>query len=178
MNETIENLSKAAVLKIRTLKNNPFKYWISSMFAGALIGLGVLVSYTVGAILTQTENPGAKLLPALSFSVALTLVVFLGTELFTGNNMVMTIGRLNKKVSTGQVLSVWFNSWLGNLLGAIILSIIFVSTGLVKGPIQDYYSAVALAKVSMSPIELVSRGILCNLDRKERRVGKECRSRW
>jgi|SRR3712207_1317435 len=163
MNETIENLSKAAVLKIRTLRSNPFKYWISSMFAGSLIGLGVLVSYTVGAILTQAENPGAKLLPALSFSVALTLVIFLGTELFTGNNMVMTIGRLNKKVNTGQVLSIWFNSWFGNLVGAIILSIIFVSTGLVKGPIQDYYSAVALAKVSMSPLELVSRGILCNL---------------
>src|SRR3712207_1609769 len=163
MNETIEILSQGAVTKIGLLKHSKKKYIISSMLAGAFIGVGVLTSFGAAAALDAVDSPFTKITMSFAFCIALTLVVFTGTELFTGNNMVMTIGKLNKKVSTGQVLSVWFNSWLGNLLGAIILSIIFVSTGLVKGPIQDYYSAVALAKVSMSPIELVSRGILCNL---------------
>ena len=34
----------------------------------------------------------------LSFAVALCLVIMTGTELFTGNNMVMTVGALNKGV--------------------------------------------------------------------------------
>ena len=35
----------------------------------------------------------------ISFGVALSLVVMAGSDLFTGNNMVMTIGSLEKKVS-------------------------------------------------------------------------------
>lgn len=162
MNETIEILSQAASQKVKIIKKNPSKYWVSSVFAGALIGLGVLVSFTVGAILTSAHSPGAKLLPALSFSVALSLVIFLSTELFTGNNMIMTIGRLNRSVTTSQLSSVWLRSWVGNLIGSIILSGVFIGTGLIKGPIQDFYSAAALAKVSLSPLEFVTRGIFCN----------------
>lgn len=162
MKETIEIISQAAILKAKTVRRNPSKYWVSSIFAGALIGLGVLVSFAVGAALNQSYNAWAKILPPLSFSVALSLVVFLGAELFTGNNMIMTIGRLNKTITTSDLSRVWIKSWIGNLVGSILLASLFVSTGLIKGPLQDYYSTLALAKVSLTPIELIARGILCN----------------
>lgn len=72
--------------KYNLFKNNPFGYFVSSMTAGAFIGVGVLLAFTVGGLLTG--QPYAKIMMAATFSVALSLVIMAGAELFTGNNMV------------------------------------------------------------------------------------------
>ena len=85
-----------------------------------------------------------------------------GTELFTGNNMVMSAGMLNKGVSIKDTSKIWAYSWVGNLIGALILGLIFVGTGLVdKGPVAEFFANTAASKASMPFTALFFRGILC-----------------
>lgn len=161
--ETIEKIGNSSVAKAFLLKNHKTKYLISSMLAGAFIGIGVIIAFTIGGLLTFGNSPSAKITGGLSFSVALVMVVLTGTELFTGNNMAMVIGRMSKKVSTSDLLRVWVASWFGNLLGAMLLGSLYVGSGLVaKGPVMDYFSTIAQAKVSIDPMQIFIRGLLCN----------------
>lgn len=162
-NETVEKISNAAISKASLLKDSKKIYFVSSMFAGALIGLGVLISSTVGGLLTAGNSPFTKIMMGLAFTIALITVIFTGTELFTGNNFVMTVGKLDKKISFSDLISVWIVSWIGNLVGAMILAFIFVSTGLVdKGPVMEFFGKAALVKATIPPVSLFSRAILCN----------------
>ena len=77
-----------------------YKTIMLSMLAGAYIGFGVLLTNSIGAQLQGA--PYTKLVLGLSFGIALSLVVMAGAELFTGNNLVMAAGMLEKKVTLGQ----------------------------------------------------------------------------
>ncbi len=162
--ETIGKITSAARKKIGVLNDSRFKYLVSSAFAGAFIGIGILISFTIGGILTAAGSPMVKIMMGLSFAVALSLVVFTGTDLFTGNNLVMSVAYLKKGVSFKDLGRVWIASYIGNFIGAIILSFVFVYTGLVnKGPVMEFFVNAAIAKAAPSFMELFMRGVLCNL---------------
>lgn len=162
-NKIMDKASNSADYKDSLLKESKFRFLLSSAFAGSFIGTGVLISFTVGAILTNANSPFTKIIMGLAFSVALSLVIFTGTELFTGNNFTMTIGYLEKKVKFSDVISVWIVSWIGNLIGALILSALFIMSGLLtKGAMVDFFSSVAAAKATMPIHNLFARAILCN----------------
>ena len=88
----IDKTANGSVSKINMLNKDPLGYFILSMMAGAFIGIGVLLAFTIGGQLDGAAYP--KVVMGLSFGVALSLVVMAGAELFTGNNMVMTLGVL------------------------------------------------------------------------------------
>ena len=72
----------------------------------------------------------------------------------------MTVGVLNKGVKTSDLIRVWIVSYIGNLLGAILLSFLFVNSGLVdKGPVMEFFQKMALAKANPDAISLIFRGI-------------------
>lgn len=106
-------------------------------------------------------SPGLKMLMGTAFGIALTLVVFAGAELFTGNNMIMFLGASQKTVSWIDVLKIWCYSWGGNLAGSLVLAFIVVNSGAVKGA-AGFVEKVAGAKMGLSALQLVLRGILCN----------------
>lgn len=56
-----------------------------------------------------------KIMMGVSFVVALSLVIMTGTELLTGNNMVMTVGSLNKGISSKDMYKVWIYSYIRTL---------------------------------------------------------------
>ena len=121
-NETLEKLTNAAKNKINMLNNSKLKYLVSSAFAGLYVGLGIILIFTVGGLLSAADSPMTKIMMGLSFAVALCLVVMTGSELFTGNNMVMSAGMLNKGVSGKSVAKVWMYSYIGNLLGSLLVA--------------------------------------------------------
>jgi nitrite transporter NirC len=99
----------------------------------------------------------------ISFGIALTLVVFAGAELFTGNNMVMLIGCLNGKTSWGWMIWLWVVCWFANLAGALLLAWCMACTGLADGNVTGkFIGKVASAKMNAGFIALFSRAILCN----------------
>lgn len=160
--ETLDKLTIAAKSKVNFLKSNFFAYLVSSCFAGLYVGIGILLIFTIGGLLVGTVF--TKIIMGLSFAIALTLVIFTGSELFTGNNMIMMSGTLNKGVSPLNVIKVWIVSYIGNLIGSIIVGSLFVGTGFVNGgAIMEFFANTALAKSSVGASELFFRGILCNI---------------
>ncbi|WP_303862817.1 formate/nitrite transporter family protein [Alkalibaculum bacchi] len=153
--------ANASIKKFNLLKNNPLGYFVLSMLAGMYIGFGILLAFTVGAQLGN--NPASGLIKGLIFGVALSLVIIPGAELFTGNNFVMGSGLFEKKVNFGQALLLWLVCWIGNLVGALLLSWIFTASGLDMPAVAATFTKAAAAKMSASAMQLVLRAILCNI---------------
>lgn len=165
MNEqTIQLLAKKSQAKVALLNESKLKYIVSAMFAGLLVGMGCILVYSVGGMLHAEHSPFTKIAVGLSFSFALSLILVLGYELFTSNTMVMTVGALDKKTTMKNWFSILTFSYIGNFLGALLISILFVATGLTdKGTAIEYFAYVATAKVSGTALQLFAKGILCNI---------------
>lgn len=137
------------------------RYMLLSMMAGIFVGLGIILIFTIGGVMG--DSPAKKIVMGASFGIALSLVLVIGSELFTGNNMIMTIGWMEKKVTWQKVLKIWVLSYVGNLLGSLFIAWLYSQTGLAKGAVADFYQAVSAGKMNAPFMALFVRGIFCNL---------------
>lgn len=149
--------------KVNLLKNNKLGYMVSSILAGLYIGLGIMLIFSIGGILTNGGSPATKIGMGASFGVALSLVIFAGAELFTGNNFVMTVASLDCSVSWGETIKVWIAAFVGNLIGSVIGAWAFVMAGLATGPVGEFIAKTSTVKMTMGAPELFMRGVLCNI---------------
>ena len=162
--DTIQSMSNAAANKVNVLNQSMTRYFVLSMMAGVYVGLGIILIFSIGAPLASVGAAGVKALMGASFGVALTLVIFAGSELFTGNNMIMTIGSLCKKVTWRDTAKLWIVCFFGNLAGALLLSIAIHGSGLLSsGAGNAFIAKVSVAKGSAEFWPLFIRGILCNI---------------
>ena len=152
--------SDGAAAKVAFMNKDPLAYFVMSMLAGAYIGIGVLLAFTSGGLLTGL--PYARIVMGLTLGVALSRLVMAGAELFTGNNLAMAAGLLDKKVTWKDALKLWCICWLGNLAGGILLGSIYHLTGLCTGPVAEFIVSAAGAKMGAGAAALFARGILCN----------------
>ena len=127
--DDVQKFSEAAVNKAKLLKEQPGKYFLRSVMAGFFIVVAMIFSNVVGNVFQGSDPAWGKLLGGIVFAIAVLLIVFIGAELFTGNNLVMAFGAFDKKVSWTQVGKVWLVSYIGNFVGCLILSVIFVLAG-------------------------------------------------
>jgi nitrite transporter len=162
-NDVIEKVSNSSIVKSNLLKKSKGKYLVSSALAGMFVGFGIILIFTIGGLLSSVNSPTTKIVMGMSFGVALSLVIMAGSELFTGNNMVMTIGTLEKKVTIGDTLNIWIFSFIGNLIGSILLAYMYSKSGLATGAIGEFIGKVSTAKMAAPAMELFIRGILCNI---------------
>lgn len=162
--EQINNLSAVAVKKDNALKNSKSKYLVASALAGMFVGLGIVFIFTIGGILNAANSPETKIMMGAAFGVALSLVMMCGSELFTGNNLVMTVGALEKTVTWKSAINIWIYSFIGNFIGALVLASLYVGSGLAKYPAtSEFILKSAGTKMSAPFIEIFIRGILCNI---------------
>lgn len=158
-----ERVATVAKKKAAFLETSLGGYLVLSVLAGSYLGFGIALIFSLGGPLAAAGSPVMKLVMGASFGIALTLVIFAGSELFTGNNMVGAIGGLSRSVTWGQVLQFNFWSWLGNLIGSLALAWLVVQSGVfAKGATAELIQTVAGVKMSLGPWELFVRGILCN----------------
>ncbi|MDD2496551.1 MAG: formate/nitrite transporter family protein [Desulfitobacteriaceae bacterium] len=99
------------------------KLFLLGILAGVYIGFGANLATTVGAGWTaEWANSGLnKFAFGAVFSVGLMMVVIGGSELFTGNNMFLTISALNGQATWGGLLYNWVVVWIANFVGSILL---------------------------------------------------------
>ncbi|MCI1821987.1 MAG: formate/nitrite transporter family protein [Megasphaera sp.] len=151
----------AAKAKITMLENNPVGYFAASILAGAYIGFGILLIFTIGGMLGN--QPYTKIIMGASFGIALSLVVIAGAELFTGNNFIMASGVVKKTIRVMDVIKLWCICYAGNWVGAVLLSLVFYGAQGASGSIGQYIAVSAAAKMGLSPLVLFLRGVLCNI---------------
>lgn len=158
-----ERIAGLAKKKCRFMDTSFGGYLLLSAMAGVYLGFGIALIFSLGGPLMAAGSPAVKLVMGASFGIALTLVIFAGSELFTGNNMVGVIGGLSKSVTWGQVAQFNFWSWVGNLAGSLVLAWFVVESGVLsKGPTAEFLGKVSAAKMALPVWELFVRGILCN----------------
>ena len=93
------------------------------------------------------------------------LVLCCGAELFTGNCL-MICGVMSKKVGWGGMLRNWVVVWLGNLAGALLIVLFLYLSGLQSmngGAVGDMFVSVAAGKVTLAPVTLFFKGVMCNI---------------
>ena len=92
------------------------KTLVLAILAGAFIALAGIGCTIAPA--TVTNASVGKLLGACIFPAGLAMVVVAGSELFTGNNL-LVLPLLEGRVRLGGVLRNWGIVYLGNLIGAV-----------------------------------------------------------
>jgi len=159
--ETVDQLATTAVAKANFLKRNPGGFFVSSMMAGAFVGLGIILIFSLAS---DVDPAYRAIVMGATFGIALTLVVFAGSDLFTGHTMFMTQGVLRKRVSLGDLGACWTVSWIGNLVGCVVLALVFVAGGggAMLHSKSQFLMTVATAKMTAPVLSLVARAMLCN----------------
>src|SRR5213594_3667021 len=99
----VQRMADASVNKVAYLEQAPLGYVILAALAGVYLGFGITLIFSIGAPFAAEGSAALKLVMGVSFGIALTLVIFAGSELFTGNNMVCAIGALDGAISWGTV---------------------------------------------------------------------------
>ncbi|GBF77171.1 transporter [Paenibacillus sp. 598K] len=159
----VETMIETALKKKAAMQASLPRYLVSAAMAGAYVGLGIVLIFSIGAPLLAASSPFQTMLMGMSFGLALTLVVFAGSELFTGNNMYFTMSTLAGRTTVKDTLTNWTLVFIGNLLGAVLLALLVVGSGIFKTAAPDHLLYVVAAKKMSAPaLELFFRGILCN----------------
>ena len=159
---TVKGFASLAHDKAAHLRSDPIAFFVLAMMAGAYVGFGILLIFSVGQGVDPSIRP---VVMGASFGLALMLVTFAGSELFTGHVMYMTHGVLTRRVRLPDLIRCWGASWIGNLLGATILGALFVCGGggvILAADTNSFLHIVAEKKMQSGPLALVLNGILCN----------------
>lgn len=160
--QVVDYMEETAFKKSSLLQHSFRQYVLRSIIAGFLIGIGVVFSFTVGNMFIDV--PGTMLIAGLSFSVALVFIVWMGGELFTSNTMYLFTGAQRGRVSWNDLAKIWGVSWVGNLVGAAVLSLLIIGAHSMGEVTSDHLLAIVAAKkMSGDAFAIFLKGILCNI---------------
>lgn len=163
MIEDIKRVSEISKKKVAYMEESIPGYLILSLLAGIYVGFGIILIFTIGAPFAAASSAATKLIMGLSFGIALSLVIFAGSELFTGNNMFCLVGGLTGEIRWGKIFSLSFWCLIGNLIGSLSLAWLVAASGTISSPPQsDFIVKVVSSKMNLPILELFFRGILCN----------------
>lgn len=143
----------------------PARYLVSSMLAGAYVGVAVVLMLATAGPLYAVGSPAERLVAGAVFGVALTLVVFAGAELSTSAMMILTQGVLTRSVRAGRAAGVLVFCFLGNLLGSVVFGWLVVQAGVLHSNegAGTMLRGMLESKAHETSAQLFFRGILCNM---------------
>jgi formate transporter len=169
--------AKAEDLGIKKAGLPALNMFVLAILAGAFIAIGAIFATTVSAgAMSVKDAAGAaafstglpygivRLLTGLAFTVGLILVVVGGSELFTGNNLIM-MAFADRKVSLGALLRNWAIVYAGNFVGSVATAaIVFLGKQYSFGGGSIGLAALSIgeAKTSFTFIQALALGIMCN----------------
>lgn len=160
--DEIEKMLGVAEKKIAYMRKSPLGYLLLSALAGVYVGFGIVLIFSIGGPLAKAGDPHLKLVMGASFGIALSLVIFAGSELFTGNNMVFAVGRLSKRVGIPTILYLFALCYAGNLIGSVFVAWLVVKGGSLVASSVDLIVKTSGIKMNLPADELFLRGISCN----------------
>ena len=150
--ETAEVAVKAGVKKA---KRGWDQVLVSSFLAGAYIAFGGMVAITVSSGLDPaTWGTLPTLFTGAAFTLGLVLVVVAGSDLATGNMMLVPLGAMRGKISPGDVVRNLTLVLLGNLLGALFVAyFLAVQTGVIGGTGAEGPAALTHARLEQIALD-------------------------
>lgn len=138
------------------------KMLLLSIMAGMFIALAGLGAATAASCV---GNPSlAKLISACVFPAGLTMVLLAGSELFTGNCL-LVIPLLSRKITLAAMLRNWVVVYIGNLIGALLVAWLAVYShqiGMFSDTLVVATMQTSAAKCGIAFSDAFLRGIACN----------------
>ncbi|MCQ2507178.1 MAG: formate/nitrite transporter family protein [Dorea sp.] len=138
------------------------KMFLLAVLAGAFIAVGG-VSSTAASVGIPIASV-AKFVAACVFPGGLTMVLIAGSELFTGNNL-LVIPLLQKEVTVGGVLKNWVVVYCGNFVGSILVAAAAVfshQASLYNNGMAVSMISTAAGKCALPFTDALIKGIMCN----------------
>ncbi len=162
----IQAMGGTAAKKISFMEKNLLGFFLMSMMAGLYIGIGSVFMGCMGTWFNAAGSPAKNLVQGTVFAVGLCMVVLCGAELFTGNNLVLSVGAMNKSITWAKAVKYWAICWVGNLAGSLVVAVFFTLSGIPAAndnAMGIYFAGLGQAKMSGAPLNLLFKGILCNI---------------
>lgn len=162
--EIVEKVNIATEARLNMSNKKTF---VASLLGGAYIAFGSFLALYIGGNLPglEQENIGIqKFIFGGVFPLGLMFVAIAGAELFTGNTAYAAPSVLSKRISPLKPLKNGFIVYVGNFIGAIIVSWLFAYyTGL----LDDTHSLEVARKIGESKVSYsfgvtLVKGIVCN----------------
>ena len=162
--ETLTVQADAAIHKAGMLRT-PGRFVITGMLAGVYMGIGVVLMVSTAGPLLAAGDGLAKLVSGLVFGVALTLTVFAGADLATSGMMTLPIGTLMGAISHTRGVATLVATVALNLLGSLVFAGMIALSGVLHSnpAAEEMLYGMLESKAHETPVELLMRGILCNL---------------
>jgi nitrite transporter NirC len=158
--DAVHTLADQAVAKLAGQRRSLVSHLVRSMLAGMYVGAAIVLILTIGSFLPPTVQ---KLVMGVCFGGALTIVIFAGSELFTGSNLVLTLGVFTGKARWRDLLSNWVWTWIGNLIGSVLLAVIVIRSGIMNGePVRTFVLKLVETKMNLPEEQLFWRAVLAN----------------
>ena len=149
-----EIAEKCVAVGVSKAESKISRVFILSVFAGMFIAFAGAASTFAGSIVN-------KFCAAIIFCGGLSMVVVAGSELFTGNNLLMA-ALLKKKITIKQLLKNWVVVYIGNFIGSVLISLLVVYSDSLSS-VYESAVATAVSKVSLAFLPALFKGILCNI---------------
>lgn len=131
-----------------------------------LLLLGVLAGFFIGFAAIGCVFGVAfanKIMGAVVFAAGLCMVVIAGSELFTGNSL-MIITCLTGDTKILPVLKNWLFVYIGNFIGSIILSFLAIKAGVFSADtVFNTLSIIVCSKIDITFFSAFIKGIFCNM---------------
>jgi nitrite transporter NirC len=164
--EVVHALGEQAAVKLAEQRRSLAGHLVRSALAGMYVGAAIVLIFTIGGLLSAQAPGAVRLAMGVCFGGALTIVIFAGSELFTGSNLVLTLGVLTGRARWRDLGANWAWTWVGNLAGSVLLAWMVVNAGLldaVEFPgVNAFVLKVAETKMNLPPGQLVLRAVLAN----------------
>ncbi len=136
------------------------RLFLLGCLAGLFIAFASVASTHLGVLF---EGSLGKLLGALFFPVGLVLVVLAGSELFTGDCLLI-VPTLAGKLKVGQLLRILGIAYVGNIVGSVFMAAVVSLGGMdILGNFGAQAISVAATKCGLSFAQAFFRGVLCNI---------------
>ncbi len=157
----VEKAAEAGVGKVSLLRVDPLRYLLRAVGAGMGLTLVVFVFWVLKQNLHDVSI-GAVIASGF-FGVGLVIIVFTNTELFTSNNMYLTVSSAEGRTSWRQAMLLWISCYFGNLAGAILVALLLAGAGsLSQLPPDHALFEGALHKAQQAGSVIFFKGILAN----------------
>lgn len=157
----VEKARDAGVGKNELLTHDPARYLVRSIMAGMFLSIVLFVFWNL--MHNLAASPFGKVLASGFFGVGLTIIVFTNAELFTSNNMYMTVSSMEGRTSWSRAVTVWVVCWIGNLIGAFIVAgLLYFAGALHDLPANHALYTGAEHKVHQAALAIFAKGILAN----------------
>ena len=160
---TVEKPVNQVQMKQVMIERTPGRYILKAIMSGFLLAIVTVFMFAMKTLFAGTNDGLIGLVGAISFSLALVLIVLTHSELLTSNFMYLTIGWYYKVITLNKIVVIAMVCFAFNIVGGFILFGLMKFTQIMTPEMITALSdMVQLKTVDSSWYEILVKAIFCN----------------